>query len=188
MNIDRTGLVTIIAVVALLLGVMTYVVPGKQGLQGPQGVSGEPGPRGVAGVSGPMGPQGVPGVQGVLGPMGPQGATGTQGLQGEKGDSGTLHITGDHILATMSSPDVVAFLDDKITVIGAAFFHDPEIWLFDSDGDWFELGTATRNHANNTFQLRVKIPSAASIGVGEICAKKPDGKGTYITFPIMIED
>ncbi len=197
MKIDRVGIIALIATSALLLSIVSFFVLGEQGLQG---VSGDIGLQGAAGVTGPQGLQGVQGISGPIGSPGPRGERGEKGEKGEvgekgeigergkKGDSGTLQMTGNLLLATLSSLDNVAYVDEYITIIGAAFFHDPEIWLFDSNGEWYFLDQAVRNPSNNTFELRIRVPEDASVGVGEIAAKTPDGSATYVTFPILIED
>ena len=187
MNIDRTGLIAVIAIIALLASVTTYIMPGKQGLQG---VAGEVGPQGIAG---PPGPQGVQGVAGPQGTSGPVGSVGAPGPQGEKGDTGTLQVAGSYFLPTLSSLDTVIDVDESFTIIGTVFFYAPEIFLFDADGEVHELGKAKRNSDNNTIKLKVNLSDLdsseeVSTGVAEIGARKENSSETYITFPIMIED
>ena len=181
MNIDRIGIVTLVAVVAILLSVVSYVLPGRPGIQG---VPGEIGLSGVQGSAGPPGPQGDQGTSGPKGDVGPQ------GVQGEKGDSGsTIRETilpTAFVLAGLSSPNSATWRGGSITIIGTAFFHDPEIWLYDSSGKWFMLGQALRNPNNNTFSFEGLVPNDVRIGVCEIAAKAPDGRTTYVTFPVLV--
>lgn len=173
MKIDRVGVAIVIASVALFLSVLTFIVPGPPGPPGPLGVPG------IVGLRGPQGPIGPPGPQGV------QGFQGLSGERGEKGDRGDLDL-GDTVLASMSSLDSVAYLGEEVTIIGVAFFYDPEIWLYDSHGLWFKLGKAHRDHG--WFLLETVIPKKANTGVGKVAARGPNDVAIYVTFPILIRD
>lgn len=192
MRLERADVAILIAAVSMILAIIGLIISGPPGLQG---VSGEPGAPGLLGAQGPQGAQGLEGSHGLRGEVGsggPRGEKGDRGRDGVDGDDGERGEPGvvvgvPSVLAVMWSPNAIVDAGDEITIIGTAFFHDPEIWLYDSDGEWFRLGQASRDRDNNTFEFEVDIPSSANRGVGEISARAPGGGSTYVTFPILID-
>lgn len=65
-----------IAIAALILASVTFVIPGPIGPIGPQGQKGDIGEQGSTGAKGSTGPQGAQGDVGPQGPAGPMGPSG----------------------------------------------------------------------------------------------------------------
>ena len=99
----------LLAVAALVLGLIggsasgylvASSVQGEAGAQGPAGVDGEDsatgaqGPQGVPGAQGETGAQGPTGAKGAPGAAGPAGADGQEGAQGPTGPQGPSGIAG----------------------------------------------------------------------------------------------
>ena len=145
MRLERADVAILIAAVSMILAIIGLIISGPPGLQG---VSGEPGAPGLLGAQGPQGAQGLEGSHGLRGEVGsggPRGEKGDRGRDGVDGDDGERGEPGvvvgvPSVLAVMWSPNAIVDAGDEITIIGTAFFHDPEIWLYDSDGEWFRLG------------------------------------------------
>ena len=177
----KANLATIVAIIALLVGVVALALPGPVGppgsigVAGPQGIQGIQGVQGIQGATGPQGERGEVGPPGPVGPMGAQGVQGVQGEQGSKGDKGDKGDIGPvrwveinaqastSLRPTTYSPARNA----NITLYGSGHQGNVVIWLLDSGSNQFDLGSAEVS-GFGLFQVTVKIPSGAKVGLGAI--------------------
>lgn len=175
----RPNILALLCIAALITSIVAAVTPG------PLGPQGEIGPAGVQGALGEVGSAGPPGPTGPIGPKGPAGP------KGDKGDTGGLsdqRVEVTHLANMVTSKSSVS-PGDKLEVWGTAVFDSPSIWLFDSEGDWWELcDKASRNSENNSFDERVTIHEGTALGLAELSIRMPGSTDTYHTIPIMIED
>jgi len=175
---SNSNLATILAIIAILVGIVALVLPGPVGpqgiqgvsIQGMQGIQGIPG-VGIQGIQGPPGEgtqgiQGIPGV-GIEGPPGPPGES-IKGDKGDKGDYGPIkYIEINSQASTSLRPTTYTpARNANVTLYGSGYQGDVIIWLLDSGGIQFDLGSVTTS--NYVFQVTVKIPSSAKVGLGAI--------------------
>lgn len=172
----RPNVLALLCILALVMAIIAVVTPG------PPGPQGEIGPAGVQGVPGAVGGAGPPG------PTGPKGSVGPKGDIGETGGLSDHRVEVLHLTSMATSKSSVS-PEDKLEVWGTAVFEDFSIWLFDSEGTWFELcDRVSREGNNNSFDERVTIPEDTALGVAELSIRLPNSTVTYHTMPIMIED
>ncbi len=184
--ITRLNVVALLCILALIMSVIAMVTSGPQGLQGEPGPAGVQGVPGVAGVGGAAGAAGLPGTQGLQGLSGPQGLIGLTGNKGDTGDSGSKTVEVSR-LATLIVSNVIVYRGGNVYVYGAAIFDNLSLHLLDSQGVWFNLGSAVRNVANNTIGVTITIPYEAAVGVAELSTRLPGFEVTYQVIPILIE-
>jgi len=176
---SKFNLTSVLVVIALLIATVAMALPGPVGPQGPIGI-GVPGPQGVQGVQGIQGPQGegvqgvqgAPGVgiQGVQGPpgMGLQGEKGDKGDKGDKGEITTKWVEVNSQAASSLRPSTFApARNANVVLYGSGHPGDVIIWLLDSSGVQFDLGSVVTT-GYGLFQITVKIPSTAKVGLGAI--------------------
>jgi hypothetical protein len=139
-----TNFAAIFAGLALILSIISLLIPG------------------AAGPAGPAGPQGDPGV---AGPTGSQGPAGPAGPAGPKGDPGTTLQS-----PILKTNDYKYAWGDEIIIIGSGFTTAPEISVTDGGGTSRLLANSLPVSTWGTIIYNNIIPNSWVQGTGKISA------------------
>jgi hypothetical protein len=142
-----TNFAAIFAGLALILSIISLLIPGAVGAVGP---SGSAGPQGESGVAGPAGPSG---------PAGPAGSAGPKGEPGTTLQSPVLK-TNDYKYAW----------GDEIIIIGSGFTTPPDIYMIDGGGTPRLIANTVPVSGWGIIIVNYLIPNTWAQGTGKISA------------------
>jgi len=196
-NLKASQVAMTIAVVAIIIASVGFIIPGPQGPAGPAGETGETGEAGETGPAGPKGATGPKGETGVAGPQGPagpdgksayeiwiaQGNNGTQqefidsltGPQGPEGPAGPAGENGG-FSGELNEVEEFWWIDDQVT---ETFFIESYIWkiectaLSDDVGSWITYEVYDASTDVLVAEQYKTIPDGAEISIQEYIISEP---------------
>jgi hypothetical protein len=139
-----TNFAAIFAGLALILSIVSLLIPG---------------------ATGPAGPAGAQGEQGVAGPAGAEGPAGPAGSAGPKGDPGTTLQS-----PILKTNDYKYAWGDGIIIIGSGFTSAPDIYVTDGGGTSRLLANALPVSTWGTISYDNLVPNSWVQGTGKISA------------------